>query len=55
MNKEFTAHPTNPVEGCADANPKFLACLRNLCNALEYRGFFLGQQASTGTCGLLLA
>uniref|UniRef100_UPI00307FA812 hypothetical protein n=1 Tax=Prevotella sp. TaxID=59823 RepID=UPI00307FA812 len=20
--KEFLAHPTNPVEGCADANPK---------------------------------
>ena len=19
---EFSAHPTNPVEGCADANPK---------------------------------
>lgn len=21
-NCVFTAHPTNPVEGCADANPK---------------------------------
>jgi len=20
--KDYTAHPTNPVEGCADANPK---------------------------------
>ena len=22
MSKEEVAHPTNPVEGCADANPK---------------------------------